>query len=381
MTRRLTLALSLVVVLVLSACGPSVPPQVGVNSVALNLVLGKPPAEMNQAPAIPAPPAVPLPGSTLFGGGAFVFGPGAGSGGFTGFIVSPPSPPALVCPAADPRKGSIASTPEVQNAATDGAYPFRIDPSSSYSQNGSSASKFGSTFVATVSGAGPLTGPANPQNSPGEYTFNESQSIGGVTYNTSFQSQQTSSNPSNPLVGEETSQLGLSRFQIQLPANVGFTFNAPPGHALDILKTPANSSLTGTVTSGGSTSGTPPSWQDAVSDPADGSSMSINGAVTSSTPVQINACGQNIDTYPVTATLTFTAPPPPGGPVGFTGVTNLQWTLHYNVATGMGGLIVHEDGQTSCTSQPSRAPCELNGQPFSETFSFTVDSASPSPAQ
>jgi hypothetical protein len=76
----------------------------------------------------------------------------------------------------------------------------------------------------------------------------------------------------------------------------------------------------------------------------------------------------------VTATITFTAGPPTNGPLGSTpGATNLSWTVNYNVATGMGGLIVHEDGGTSCTSQP----CTLDGQPYASTFNFTINDATP----
>lgn len=331
-----------------TGCGPTVPPQLAVHAVPLtNLVLGKPtdvekrPVNRDLLATLFAPKGTHQPQF----GGLPQFPPPLFSGGFPNL-----PPPAAVCADLSATAAAVDAPDEVASTATNGVYSYRT-PSADINDGGAT-----SKVITPANGTRTITGAQNP--GTGQYAFTETWLLGPLSFATNIAATNATANPAGGVVAAAASQVGLSRFQLYSAAPGSVIFS--PSTPLILMKTPASGNG---VTPGYQT------WKDAQSDPAHGSSMRIDGAITGK--VRVNACGTAIDAWEVQATITLVSAPPTDAPLGQVGgPTNLTITATYEVATGLGGQIVQESQQWSGT---------LDGQSISADWKSTLNSPNPAP--
>ncbi len=360
--RRRALAAALVgVPLITSGCGPSVPVQLGIKDVPLDITVGndaKPPVPRGGRTPAPLDQALP----------AFV--PAVASAApppaVRDFI--PPAPlvvgSGVVCPQLDPTKASpAAATPEVDGAATVGKWPNR---------NSGTLAIDGATVALPAQDTWVVS--AAEQSSQGVYDFTEHGiTLGFPGADATFHASNSTSAPANPLVSP-TSSFGLSRLVVNFPGGA-WTFH--PAHALQLLATPAAANSTYKPDpSNPAVPNTTGSWNDVQSDPTDGSTMSIQA--TDLGHVRVNACGTPVDAWQVEATVTITGTTiaTAAGPSPAT--TDLTLHVVYSVATGLGGLIVDEQVKTLPNNDGS--PSTFAGVPFTDTTSSTLSAPKPAPS-
>jgi len=331
--------------LLLCACGPTITPEIAVNTVPLDITLGRPP--------VVAPHSVPLPATPNFP--SLTQLPSLPSlpplPGFTGTGLPSPGPSTTqsVCPQFDPTAPASGSADEtVDGAALNGLYLYRADPTDYIKQNGLEI-PFPQTIFSLV------TGVANP--SQGVYTYTSQRSIDGYVFTSTYQSEPSAGGVDVGGTSAGTAELGLARLEISVPGHGTVKFDLTPqgvspssATMLDMLKLPPDGATYPTTSTSPSPSvgvtGGYQQWNDARSDSADGSSMTITGQVVGS-GVNVNACGQRVEAWPVQASLQLIAGPPVNAPQGTSvGTTNLTITTTYYVTTSFGGLIVQESSTT-----------------------------------
>ncbi|GAC1576599.1 MAG: hypothetical protein NVS3B24_06590 [Candidatus Dormibacteria bacterium] len=326
-----------VLVALVSACGPVKETSLSMKSVPVPILLHAQP--QRPATTTPAPlPALPtdnpftapiviLPSRPGFGTGPgpvplpqqvpITFEPGTGQAVPAAPAIAPGAPAcADLSPFAVPAHPATAT---IATTAIQGSYAFR----NSGDVNGVSPSP----SVHTISDA-TRQDTANQQ----VLQFSDTEKIGTRTVKRTFRVVNAIAS------AVESGELDL--VSIQDSAGPSVTFQ--PG--LELLKTPADTGV---------------SWQSAATgySTAGAASYRISGSVTKRQLV--NACGQAVDSWNVTATETITGP-----------LDNITYSLDYNVATGYGGVIVREVRNVDSGV--------LNGAPFSEHLTSVISQANPS---
>jgi hypothetical protein len=359
--RRVLCAAMATVPLLTSGCGPSVPPQLGIKNVPLDIAVGNDTAVEPPHPGAAAPPVA----QALPAFAPVITTVSPKSSPAPGFV--PPAfavTPAETCPALDSTKASPApASPEVEGPATAGTWPF--GSSGSYVVNGA-AIPLPPQNVRVVS---------NPaQTSQGVFTYAED----GITFGfpnapAAFRASNSTSAPANPLVAP-TSAFGLT--QLDIPTTAGIVMFHPQT-PLTLLSTPAQAyGAYNPDPNNPAIPNTTGSWSDAQSDAQHGTSVSIQA--TNLGQVRVNACGTPVDAWQVQATLTITSTevwlqiPTPAK-------TELTLTVSYAVATGLGGMIVDEKVQTA--PNPDSSPDLLAGATFSTKVTSTISSPRPEAAR
>lgn len=357
--RRRALAAALVgVPLLTSGCGPSVPVQLGIKNVPLDIAVGndsKPPVPRGGPAPAPVDQALPafVPATTSVAPAAAVRS------------AAPPPPlvvgSGVVCPELDSTRASpAAATPEVDDEATAGAWPNR------------------NTGTLTINGAAVALPPQDTwmvsavgQPSQGVYDFTEhGTTLGFPGADAVFKASNSTSAPANPLVSP-TSSFGLSQLVVNFP---GGAWVYRPANALKLLATPAAQSSTYQPDPGNpAIPNTTGSWNDVQSDPTDGSTMSIQASDLGQ--VRVNACGTPVDAWQVDATIAITGTTiaTSAGPSPAT--TDLTLHVTYSVATGLGGLIVDEQVKTVPNSDGT--PSTFAGVAFTDNTTSTLSAPSP----
>ncbi len=358
--RRIAAAALAGVPLLTSGCGPSVPVQLGMKNVPLDITVGndvptKPPAAHGPT-APPVDQALPV-----FAPVVTVAPAQPAVQNFT-----PPAPlvvgSGVVCPQLDTGKASpAAATPEVDDAASNGVWKFRS--SGELSVNGA-AFALPPQNTRTISAA--------TEASRGVFTFSET----GVSFGfpgalTQYRASDSTSAPANPLASP-TSSFGLTSFTMPLPGGGAWVFQ--PATPLQLLATPAAQNTTYQPDpSNPAIPNTTGSWNAAQNDAKDGTAMSIQA--TDLGHVRVNACGTPVDAWQVHAILTLTgtlvqstAEPAPA-------TTDLTLDVTYAVATGLGGMIVDETVKTVANSDGT-APT-FAGAGFTDNTASTISAPQP----
>lgn len=358
--RRRVLAAAMVgVPLLTSGCGPSVPVQLGMKNVPLDIAVGKDTALKPRPPASAPPVAEALPAF------APVITP-VTPAPTPGFVPPPPVVvgSGVVCPELDPTRASpAAATPEVEGPATDGRWRFMSQGQDTL--NGA-ATALPSINVRTISAA--LGG------TQGSYTFAEQGVVFGFPNATStYAASNSTSAPANPLVSP-TSFVGLTSLQIQAQGGL-VTFQSPK--PLKLLSTPAQpASAYSPDPNNPALPNTTGTWTDTQTDAQDGSAMTIQG--TDNGTVRVNACGTPVDAWQVHATITLTGSTVQYGPVSLPGKTELTFDVTYAVATGLGGMIVAEQVKTLPNSDGTAGT--LAGSSYSSSTTSTIAAPQPVPS-
>jgi hypothetical protein len=361
--RRRALAAAMAgVPLLTSGCGPSVPVQLGMKNVPLDITVGndvptRPPVARGGVTAPPVAEALPAVAPLI----TAVAPPAAP--GFT------PPPPLVVgsgevCPQLDHTRASPgAATAEVDSTATQGAWPFR---------SGGEVTVDGVAYALPPQNTRSVSAAA--QSSQGVFDFTETgDSFGFPGAQTAYTASNSTSAPANPLVSP-TSSFGLSSFLLQFP---GGALAFHPATPLKLLATPASAASTYQPDPNNpSIPDTTGSWNDAQSDAQDGSAMSIQA--TDLGKVQVNACGTPVDAWRVHAVLTLTGTliATTAGPVA--AKTDLTLDVTYAVATGLGGLIVDEVVKTVANSDGSTP--SFAGAAFTDNTTSTLSAPRPEPS-
>jgi len=356
--RRRALAAAMIgVPLLTSGCGPSVPVQLGMKNVPLDITVGndvatKPPAA--HGPSAP-PVAEALPVIV-----PAVAAPPPPVQNFT-----PPPPVAVgsgeVCPELDTSRASpAAATVEVDDAATAGTWLNRS--SGTLNVNGAAVAM-------PPQDSWVISAPAS--SSQGVWDFAEHGIVLGFPgADAAFHASDSTSGPANPLVSP-TSSFGLSRLTVNFP---GGAWLFQPANPLKLLATPtAQTSTYQPDPNNPSIPNATGSWSDAEADAADGTAMTIQATDTGK--VRVNACGTGVDAWQVHATITFT-----GATIQTTAGqsparTDLTLDVTYAVATGLGGMIVDEQVKTLPNSDGS--PPFFAGVPFSDDTTSTLSAPRP----
>ena len=356
--RRRALAAAMIgVPLLTSGCGPSVPVQLGMKNVPLDIAVGNDVA--TRPPAAHGPTAPPV-AEALPVIVPVTAAPPPAVRNFT-----PPAPLVVgsgeVCPQLDATRPSPAqATPEVDDAATAGKWPDR---------SGGTLNIGGVTVgmppqdTWTVSGA--------TQASQGVYDFAEHGIVLGFPgADGSFHASNSTSAPPTPLVAP-TSSFGISGLTVNFP---GGAWRFRPATPLTLLATPAAQSSTYQPDpSNPAIPNTTGTWSDAQSDAADGTAMSIQA--TDDGFVRVNACGTPVDAWQVHATITFSGATIATASGAAPAKTDLTLDVVYSVATGLGGLIVDEQVKTAPNADGSLPV--FAGMPFADNSSTTLSAPKP----
>jgi hypothetical protein len=360
--RRLLAGAMVGVPLLTSGCGPSVPVQVGMKNVPLDITVGNDVATKPPAPHGPTAPPV----AEALPAFAPVITPVSPS-------LPPPVPsfvpPALgsgsgdTCPQLDPTRASpAAATPEVEGTATDGTWPIRND--GSVSVNGAAVALPAHDTWVTSSAT---------QASQGVFTFAEhGVAFGFPGADAAYRASNSTSAPANPLVSP-TSSFGLSRLVVNFPGNSG-ALVFQPATPLKLLATPAQADAPYQPDpSNPAIPNTTGNWTDTESDAQDGTVMTISASDAGFT--RVNACGTPVDAWEVKATITLTgatysttAGPQPGR-------TDVTFTVQYAVATGLGGMIVDEHVDMAPNADGN--PPTVGGAPYTAKYGSTLSAPQP----
>jgi hypothetical protein len=328
-------ALALLLPLLVAGCGPSVPAQIGMKNVPLDITVGNPQTPETRHPgmAAPAPVAEALPAYVIPSGDVAAVAPVPLHRAT--FVVPPlPVDTPAVCAQLDPTKPSpAAATPEVANAATLGRWSFR--QTGTVTRAGAAATPLDGAAGRTVSNA--------RENSQGVFSFTETgAALGFPDSSADYTSSNSTATPNTPLVSP-ASRFALARLSIPV---VGGSLVFQPASALTLLSTPAaKASQYKPDPTNPAAPGTTGTWKDSQSDPVSGTTVSIDASNLGR--IRVNACGTPVDAWQVQATLQVvgTRVNTASGTVPAT--TNLTMNVTYAVATGLGGLIVQWTEKTS----------------------------------
>lgn len=337
--------------LLATACGPSVPVAVGIKDVPLDILVGREdtPAAPGAAPAIPSIVQFPqlLTGSSVV---SYI----DRYKQWTPPPLAASAPP--VCPSLDPQTPSLAAAdPEVSTTAPNGTWLFR--------QSGSAGS--GTAYPVPSQAYRAIAGAA--ATGTGTWQFYEAAGdlFGLPAAEMQFTASNGGSGPATPLVSP-TSEVGLGYLWLLTQDGhlILFNFSTP----LKMLATPAqrnipynpdpNNPALPTVNG---------SWTSSASDARDGSNMTIQA--TNLGIVRDNVCGTPVNAWQVGATITITSTQQYSGAIPTPAQTNLTLSGTYDVATGLGGMIVAESLNCSGT---------LAGKPYTcNNFTATLASSHP----
>ncbi len=341
LTARAAVPALVLVPLLLSGCGPSVPVAVGVKNVPLDILVGRDTAQKHTQPA-EAPPMLSIPALPP------LLTVGGDSSPVQYLHWTPPPladslPP--ICPTVDPLKASLApADPTIATTATKGLWL--------YNQGGQAG---WSTTPGTVPPQ-ELRGIYAASGGAGAYSFGQFGGILGLPATSSavFNANDGSSGPSTPLVST-SAQLGLHQLVVIAP---GAIFLYQPSQPLELLAMPAEKNITyqpdpnnpalPTLTG---------SWNATAADPLDGTAATISA--TNTGIVRDNVCGTPLDAWRVQATLRLVGTLAYQGSTLMPATTNLTITGTYDVATGLGGMIVGES--VSCSGTVAGQPYTCNG--------------------
>lgn len=335
--RRAAAAAAAVVPLLTSGCGPAIPVTVGVKAVPLDILVGRdegadrpsrPGSPPPVAEALPAVPVLELPSTT------------ENIVRLHDWVPPPPAPSLrLLCPPMDPLRPAAASaTPEVVSPAEDGSWPFRQSGTRGFGSVPGPATALAHRLVSVATTTG-----------QGTFAFSQDGSLFGLP-DVSFahySASNASSAPATPLVAP-ASQLGLSRLLVWTPNGfLAFQPSAP----LELLATPAQQDVP--YPGGDPTSPKLPAttgrWTGSATDTT-GTTISVDASNLGR--VRDNACGTPVEAWRVQATVTIVASLVFSGPslqASQPAATNLSLTVTYDVATGLGGMIVAEVDKGSGT--------------------------------
>lgn len=298
-TRRCLLPLA-VLVLTTACAGPQQRLDFGGKAVPINVAFGKPDAEQTPEPG-PPPVLQPVPG----GVGVVPVLPGAREvpppprpqrPAETGPVPPPPAAaPAPSCPPQDPLAFPRAeATNVVQSEVPEGSFPFRT--TGTYTVNNEKIT-YNEQVVQTVRREDP-----DPQ---GRKRFFVEYTLLDVPYTVSYAVQA----PVEAVPGE----IGLAAIVRESDDGSGASFR--PVEPLRLLQLRAEREAT---------------WTEATTDPLSGSSGTVDGVVEDK--VNINACGQPIDTWKSVVTQRIVTP-----------LQDITATRTLYFATGYGGLLVSEE--------------------------------------
>lgn len=301
-TRRWLLPLA-VLVLTTACAGPQQRLDFGGKAVPINVAFGKPDAEQSPEPG-PPPVLQPVPG----GIGVVPVFPAPGGAPRTPRQEQPtrpdpavppapsPSPP---CPPQDPLAFPRAeATNRVEAEVPEGSFPFRV--TGEYSVDGEKTS-YNEVVVQTV-----RREEADPA---GRKRFSVEYTLLGVPYTVSYAVQA----PVDAVVDAVPGEIGLAGLVRDSDDGRGASFR--PAEPLRLLQLRAEREAT---------------WTEAGTDPLTGSSGTVDGVVEDK--VNINACGQPVETWKSVVTQRIVTP--------LQDITATR-TLHF--ATGYGGLLVAEE--------------------------------------
>ncbi|GAC1328615.1 MAG: hypothetical protein NVSMB17_04240 [Candidatus Dormibacteria bacterium] len=314
--------------LLLSGCGPHVPLEVSVKQVPVDIILGLQKVQkavsgaLGSLPPLPQPFAPPPPPSGPVQVGNGTAGPAPVSSVPIPSAAASPTPSPLPCPVANllttfPEK---AATADLQGMPEPGVYRFR---------NGGAYQPDTNTSTGIInfpdSGTRTVTSPAAL--APGIFTFDVVNTTGGKTgrskVTTSFEVVPQNITAGTPGGQTVTQAAGIFITAITgQPADAPF-FNFRPQPMITYLNLPVSFGV---------------SWDTSGSDPANGMTLKLHGAIADDTVKGTNkgrrvvdACGTLVDTWEVIAT---------GQLVGPNEKLAIGWA--YDVATQYGGMTFAE---------------------------------------
>jgi hypothetical protein len=356
--RRRALAASMIgVPLLTSGCGPSVPVQLGMKNVPLDIAVGN---DVPTRPPVAHGPTAPPVAQALPVIVPVAAAPAPAVQGFT-----PPAPVVVgsgeVCPQLDKTKASpAAATPEVDDAATAGKWPNR---------SGGTLNINGAVIPVPTQGTWTV-GAAN-QSAQGVSDFTEQgMAFGFPGAAAGYHASNSTSAPSTPLA-TPTSSFGLSQLVVFF-ANGAWVYR--PVNPLKLLATPAaaNSAYQPDPNNPAipNTTGT---WTDTETDPANGNALTIQA--TDEGLTRVNACGTPVDAWKVHAVMTLTGTTVTTGAVPTPAKTDLTLDVTYAVATGLGGMIVDETVKT--LPNPDGSVSYFAGAIFSDDTTATLSAPKP----
>lgn len=298
-------ALPLLAVILTAACsGPQQRLDFGGKAVPINVAFGKPAADQSPE-GEPEPALLPVPG----GVGVVPFLPGSGGAPRRPRPEQPPTvEPAAPPPVPEPRPSCapqdpfafprVEATNVVQGEVPEGTFPFRTV--GTYTVNGEKTS-YDEQVVQTVRRDEP-----DPQ---GRRRFFVEYTLLGVPYTVSYAVQA----PVDAVVDAVPGEIGLAAIVRESEDGNGASFR--PTEPLRLLQLRAERGDT---------------WTEASTDPLSGSSGTVDGVIEDK--VNINACGQPVNTWKSVVTQRIVTP--------LQDITATR-TLHF--ATGYGGLLVAEE--------------------------------------